>query len=172
MKPRNLGHIAGAMGHDQASSADMGLVHELIMNHDQIRRTVDNLPNGIRTVTESDDPQMAQAIKAHVTSMTGWLQEGREFNMFSSTLPVLFQNRSRIQTQVKTIGKGFIVTQTSPDATVVAALQGHAKEVTDLVREGMVALMRSAMASRGMSPGEGMGNRPAAASQAPVDIVQ
>ena len=103
--------------------------------------------------------------------MAGRLKEGREFNMSSSTLPVLFENRCKIQTQVETTEKGSIVTQTSPDATVVAALQGHAAEVSALAREGMVAMMRSTVASRGMTSGGGMGNNPSTAPRAPINIV-
>ena len=38
---------------------------------------------------------------------------------------------------------GVVVTQTSADATVVAALQQHAAEVTDFVKDGMVAMHRA-----------------------------
>ena len=41
----------------------------LFINHDRITRTVTNLPNGIRTVTESSDPRIAQLLKDHVTRM-------------------------------------------------------------------------------------------------------
>lgn len=130
---------------DAGSSADMGLVHDLVMNHAKVRRTVTNLPNGIRTVTESDDPQVAQAIKAHVASMSQRLKDGREFNIFSATLPVLFENRDKIHSVVEVTAKGSVVTRTSTDPKVVAALQGHAAEVTELVQEGMVAMRRGMM---------------------------
>lgn len=146
------GPMAGRMQHDDASFADMQLVHQLLMNHDRIKRTVTNLPNGIRTVTESDDPQVAQAIKAHVASMERRLSDGREFNMFSPTLPVLFENKDKIQTKVETTENGSVVTQISADSTVVAALQAHAAEVSELARDGMVAMMRSARAAMGMMP--------------------
>lgn len=103
------------------------------------------LPEGIRTVTESDDPQTAQAIKAHVASMSQRLNEGREFNIFSTTLPVLFENRDKIRSTVTMTDRGSVVTRTSTDAKVVAALQGHAAEVTELVDEGMVAMRRGMM---------------------------
>lgn len=157
------GPMAGRMQHDDAASADMQLVHQLIMNHDRIKRTVANLPDGIRTVTESDDPQVAQAIKAHVASMVGRLGDGREFNMFSTTLPVLFANKDKIRTAVETTEKGSVVTQTSGDDAVVAALQAHAVEVSELAREGMVAMMRSAQAAMGTMPhrpGAGTGTTP------------
>ena len=136
---------------DAGSSADMDLVHDLLMDHTRIRRTVVNLPNGIQTVTESDDPKVAQTIKAHVASMSERLKDGREFNIFSTTLPVLFENRDKIKSEVTVTEKGSIVTRTSSDPKVVAALHGHAAEVTELVQEGMVAMRRgmmSRMASR------------------------
>jgi len=140
----------------EASAADIGQVHELLVNHEQIRRTVTRLPDGIRTVTESDNPKVAQAIRAHVASMVARLADGREFNMFSKTVPVLFENASKISTRVENTAKGSVVTQTSADRTVVAALQGHAREVSELARDGMAAMQRSAMASmRGQHGGAG-----------------
>ena len=144
------GHMAGATAmltkQDAGSSADMGLVHDLLMNHTKIKRTVTNLPNGIKTVTESDDPKVAQTIKTHVASMSQRLKDGREFNIFSSTLPVLFENRDKIKSVVEVTEKGSVVTRTSTDGKVVAALQGHAAEVTELAQEGMVAMRRGMMA--------------------------
>ena len=149
------GPMAGRMQHDDAAFVpDMRLVHDLLQSHDRIKRVVTNLPDGIRTVTESADPEVAQAIKTHVASMAQRLKDGREFNMFSPTLPVLFQNKDKIKTVVETTATGSIMTQTSSDAPVVAALQAHATEVSELARDGMAAMMRSARANMGMmAPG-------------------
>ena len=153
---------------DAGSAADMGLVHDLVMNNTRIKRTVTNLPNGIKTVTESDDPPVAQAIKAHVASMSQRLKDGREFNIFSTTLPVLFENRDKIQSVVEVTEKGSVVTRTSTDPKVVAALQGHAAEVTELVQEGMVAMRRGMMSRMAMGPrGPRAGFGPNAAPAAP-----
>jgi hypothetical protein len=179
---RGMDHGAAAGGHgpmagpvgmltrqDAGSSADMGLVHDLLMNHTKIKRTVTNLPNGIKTVTESDDPQVAQTIKAHVASMSQRLKDGREFNIFSTTLPVLFENRDKIQSVVEVTEKGSVVTRTSTDAKVVAALQGHAAEVTELAQEGPVAMMRGMMSRMAMGPrGPRAGMRPGTVPQAPA----
>ena len=161
---------------DTGSAADMGLVHDLLFNNTKIHRSVTKLPDGIRTVTESDDPQVAQALKAHVASMSQRLQDGREFNIFSATLPILFENRDRIVSKVEMTEKGAVVTQTSADAKVVAALQEHAGEVTELAQDGMLAMRRGMMtrmamgprgqgsAMMGMGPGMGQGNRAPATS--------
>jgi len=148
------GPMAGGMQHDDAFAADMQLVRGMLFSHDRIKRTVTNLPDGIKTVTESDDPQVAQAIQTHVASMVQRLSDGKEFNLFSKTIPVLFENRDKIKTTVETTAKGSVVTQTSGDATVVAALQEHATEVDELVREGMAAMMRGMMARMGGVPAQ------------------
>jgi len=73
------GMMRGAMGagmqHDAAFAGDMQLVHGMLDGHESIKRTVTNLPNGIRTVTESDDAQVAATSRAHVASMTQRLEE-------------------------------------------------------------------------------------------------
>ena len=148
------GPMAGGMQHDDAFAADMQLVRGMLFSHERIRRTVTNLPNGIKTVTESDDPQVAQAIQTHVASMVQRLSDGKEFNLFSKTIPVLFENRDKIKTTVETTAKGSVVTQTSGDAKVVTALQEHATEVDELVREGMAAMMRGMMARMGSVPAQ------------------
>src|SRR6185437_16809693 len=53
------------MAGDPATREQLRVIHTLFINHDRIKRTVTNLPNGIRTVTESDDPQIAALLKTH-----------------------------------------------------------------------------------------------------------
>lgn len=152
------GPMVGMQQGDAAFGADMQLVHEMLLDHARIRRTVTNLPEGIRTVTESDDPRTAGLIKAHVASMQKRLEDGKIFNLFSPTLPVLFEHKDEIKTSVETTDKGVVVTQTSGNAEVVAALRAHAVEVSDLARDGMVAMMRGARAAatRDAVPGSAM----------------
>lgn len=134
---------------DNDFAADMCLVHGLLSNHDAITRTVTNLPNGIRTVTESDDPRVARYLKDHVSKMEQRLKDGDIFNVSSPNLPTIFENRDRIQTDIQRTDQGVIFTQTSDDPATIAALQAHAAEVSDLAREGMVAMMGSMMAGGG-----------------------
>lgn len=138
---------------DANSAADMSVTMNLVHANTKIRRTVTRLPDGIKTVTESDDPKIAQDIKAHVASMSGRLQESKEFNIFSTTLPVIFDNAKNIKSKIEFTAKGAIVTRSSPDPKVVAALQAHADEVTELVNEGPVAFHRGIDSRMAMGPG-------------------
>lgn len=157
---------------DANSAADLGLAMSLVHDNAKIRRTVTRLPDGIRTVTESDDPRIAQDIKAHVASMSDRLKDGREFNIFSTSLPVIFDNAKNIKSAVEFTAKGAIVTRTSTDPKVVAALQAHADEVTELVKEGPVAFHRGIDARMTMGPGGPRGTRPGAGPAVPAQAQQ
>lgn len=155
---------------DANSAADMAVSMNLVHENAKIRRTVTSLPDGIKTVTESDDPKIAQDIKAHVASMSGRLKEGKEFNIFSTTLPVIFDNAKNIKSVVEFTTKGAVVTRTSTDPKVVTALQAHADEVTELVKEGPVAFHRGIDARMTMGPGgpRGQSVSPSTAPSSPV----
>ena len=56
-------------GQDGGAMAQMRGIDELFANHDRMTRTVTNLPDGIRTITESNDPQVAKLITDHVASV-------------------------------------------------------------------------------------------------------
>lgn len=148
----HAGH--GMMGgrFDRATAADVDLIHELLDNHDLIRRTVEKLPDGIRTVTESDDPRIAKYIKDHVQRMGQRVRAGQEMGlpMESPALLAIYRHRDKITTKVETTDKGAVVVQTSGDPAAVAALQEHAGEVSELVRGGMHALHTAMMKNGGM----------------------
>jgi len=165
MHHRGLGHMGGGMGpgmmgmrHDSATMAQLGVIHELIANHDRIRRTVTNLPDGIRTVTESDDPKVAGWIKTHVADMGRRVAAGDDpgLPIESPALHAIFRDKDKIRTTVETMEKGVAVVQTSNDASTVAELQKHAAEVTDLVQGGMTAVHTAMVRNAGGSMQRGM----------------
>jgi hypothetical protein len=153
------GPMMGAMHGGDATVSEMRGIHALFANHDRINRTVTNLPNGIRTVTESDDPQLAQTIKDHTVTMLKRVSEKRDpgLPIESPALHGIFDNYDKITTKVETTEKGIIVIQTSDDAATVALLQKHAGEVSAFVEKGMQAVHDS-MARNG-AMGRGMMGR-------------
>lgn len=145
------------MAHDERTRAQLQVIHTLFINHDRIHRTVENLSNGIRTVTESDDPERAKLIKKHVAEMGSRVRAGDDpgLPIESDSLHAIFRDKDKIKTSYETTDKGIVVVQTSDDAQTVAALQKHASEVSDFVQEGMAAL-HTAMMKRGGMMGGGM----------------
>ena len=150
------------MAHDEATMAQLQVIHTMLANHDRIRRTVTNLPNGIRTTTESDDPSVADQIKSHVAEMGKRVRAGDDpgLPIESDNLHAIFRDKDKIHTSYETTAKGMVVTQTSDDPGTVAALQAHASEVTDLVQGGMAALQAAMMKNHGGMMGGGMMHGP------------
>ena len=152
------GHSMMGMNHGNATAGEHGDIHSLFLNHEKIRRTVTNLPDGIRTVTESDDPEVAQAIKKHVADMRKRVEDGRNPHLpiQSPTLNLIFKNKDKIKSAHEVTEKGVIVVQTSTDAETVKALQQHAAEVTDLANRGMAAAHEAMMKNGHGMMGHGM----------------
>ena len=83
----------GMMG--GATAGDMSTYRELFARHSEIRRTVEEIPGGVRTVTESDAPERASQLQAHVASMYEHLDRPAEVSCMSDTLPTLFRDADR-----------------------------------------------------------------------------
>ena len=156
-----MGSGMTGMSHDPATMAEMGTIRELIVNHDRIKRSVTNLPDGIWTVTESDDPQIAKLIKDHVASMDQRVSAKSDpgLPIESPALRSILRNGDKVQTTIEMTEKGAIVIQTSTDPETVAALQQHASEVSDLVKGGMAAVHSAMMKNSGGMMQRGMRGR-------------
>ncbi len=147
-----MGHGMMGMGAGTATRMEQQELHDMFTNHDRIKRTVTELPNGIRTVTESDDPELARTLVAHVAGMMKRVEEGRDprLPIQSPMLEVIFRNRDKIKTATEATPKGIAVTQTSDDSETIAALKKHAADVSDLVARGMEAAHETMMRNMGM----------------------
>ena len=85
---------------------------------------------------------MADALINHVAEMITRVEQGDnpEVPIQSPTLSILFEQGNSIETEIEIVENGVIVTQTSDIGDLVAALQKHAGEVSDLASRGMVAV--------------------------------
>lgn len=156
------GHGADGTGHDMvnmpglrgvdATPEESAELAVMFNNFPQITREVTNLPNGISTITFSQDEALMDTIVSHVVGMINRVEEGRDPQVFiqSPTLDILFERRDSIVTEIEMTDQGIVVIQTSDDPDVVAALHTHAAEVTDMVDRGMQAV-HDAMMQRGGS---------------------
>lgn len=154
-------HGADGSGHDEANmpglrgenATDRESEELAIMfrKFQTITRTVDNLPNGIRTVTKSSDEEVHAVLASHIVGMIDRVNEGNDPKILiqSPTLDLLFQRGENIETQIEMTDEGIVVVQTSDDPEIVATLQTHAAEVTDMADRGMQAVHEKMMKSAG-----------------------
>lgn len=146
------GHGADGTGHDEvnmpglrgenATAQESEELAIMFRNFDTITREVENLPNGIRTVTRSSDQTVMDALVSHSVGMidrVGQLDDPK-IMIQSPTLSMFFVRGESIASDVEVTDAGLVVIQTSDDPDMVAALHKHAAEVTDMVNRGMAAV--------------------------------
>ena len=132
---------------------DMSRYTEMFNRHNEITRTVEEIPGGIRTVTQSDSPDLVAQLQAHVASMYSHLDQGAEVMCMSGSLPTLFRHANGYRRQLTLTPTGVIAEETADDPALTQAIRAHAQEVTGFVRDGMPPMMRGMMGSGMMGPG-------------------
>lgn len=158
-----FGHMHGAdgTGHDEvnmpglrgenATPQESAELAVMFRNFDTITREVENLPNGIRTVTRSSDQDVMDTLVSHVTGMIGRVETGDDPKIFiqSPTLDIFFARGDAIETDIDVTDDGIVVVQTSDDPEMVAALHTHAAEVSAMADRGMQAVHEMMMKRAG-----------------------
>lgn len=146
------GHGMDGTGHDEvnmpglrgenASPEESAELAVMFRGFESFTREVTNLPNGIRTVTGSSDPEVMANLVSHVTGMIGRVENLDDPKIFiqSPTLDIFFQRGDKITSEIEVTDEGIVVVQTSTDPEVVTALQVHAAEVSDMAARGMQAV--------------------------------
>jgi hypothetical protein len=146
------GHMQGGMMHDEvnmpglrgdnASPQESAELAVLFRNFETISREVENLPDGIRTVTRSSDPQVMEALVSHAVGMIDRVgrKDDPRIRIQSPTLDAFFLHGDEILSDVQITDDGIVVVQTSANPDLVTALQVHAAEVTDMADRGMAAV--------------------------------
>jgi hypothetical protein len=129
----------GADGH----GADMGGIHFLFAHRDEIRRAVVQIPGGVRTTTEADDPAVAAQLQEHVRAMYARLKDGRPINARDPLFAALFKNADKIDVKIEPTAHGLTVTETSKDANVTKLIRRHAEVVGRFIANGMHEMMQS-----------------------------
>lgn len=116
--------------------ADQDVFHFLLDHHAEIRRSVKRLDNGVETLTESDNKEVATKIQEHVASMHGRVKEGRGLRFWDELFVAIFKKSDQIRMTVEKTEKGVKVVETSDDKTVVLLIQAHADVVSQFVAHG------------------------------------
>ena len=129
--------------HDERHDADREVFQYLLANHEKIKRTVKELPNGVETLTESESPEVAAKIKEHVEWMTVRIKETNPIRMRDPLFAEIFKHTDKIKMQHEDTAKGVRVTETSDDPTVAKLIKAHAKVVSGFVERGFAEAMKN-----------------------------
>ena len=154
-------HGADGSGHDEmtmpglrglnATPEESAELAVMFRGFGTITREVEMLPDGIRTVTRSSDPEVMAVLVSHVVGMIERVGRGDDPEIFiqSPTLDIIFERGGAIETKVEVTDEGVVVEQVSHDPEVVEALQVHAGEVSDMADRGMMAVHEMMMRRAG-----------------------
>ena len=115
----------------------------LLTNHKKIQRTVTELPNGVDTLTESDDETVAANIKEHVEWMHYRIDETKPIRMRDPLFAEIFKHTDKIKMDVIDTPKGVRVVETSDDPYVASLIQAHAQAVSGFVAKGFAEAMKN-----------------------------
>jgi hypothetical protein len=132
----------GAMMHDDHRE-DMLLFRALLDHRAEIARRVTVRPDGIDTVTESDNPAVAKMLQDHVHAMIARVEEARPIHQRDPLFREIFRHADKIEAQVERTPKGVRVVETSTDPYVVKLIQAHADVVNGFIANGHAEMMKN-----------------------------
>jgi hypothetical protein len=127
---------------ENATKQETAELATMFRNFETITREVENLPNGIRTVTRSSNAEVMDQLVSHVVGMIDRVEtlDDPQIIIQSPTLDIFFAQGDQITNNIEVTDEGIIVVQTSENPELVQALQKHAAEVTAMAERGMAAV--------------------------------
>ncbi len=131
-----------ALNGKDTTDVEVDALRQLFQNHGEIERHVTLLPNGIETLTSTEDEELRGYLISHIDDMIARVEQGRdpEVPIQSKTLDGIFEGRRQIQTELEYTDTGVKLVQISDDPDIVELLHIHAAEIDDMVARGMEAV--------------------------------
>ena len=124
-------------GSDRVKQLDQDVFQFLLHHHQQIRRIVRRLANGVKTLTESDQPELIGRIQDHAKAMHRRIRSGIGLRFRDDLFTEIFRWHSSISMTVEDVDRGVLVRETSDDPYVVSLIQAHADVVSQFVASGI-----------------------------------
>lgn len=153
--PEMGGGMMGDMGDGDRSMGDMATIRGLLGRHEQIKRSVENVPGGVRTTTVSDDPEVAALIRRHVREMRARYGRDQPIRMMDPVFRELFRHRDDATMRIEDIPGGVRVVHVSEKPEVTALIRQHAHRfVSEAAEQGMRRAMQPTPLPEGYGRGE------------------
>jgi hypothetical protein len=142
----------GGMRMDDAHHADMRLFHALFDHREEIRRTVTLRPDGVATLTESDNPVVAGMLQTHVEAMIARVKEARPIHQRDPLFREIFRHASKIHAEYERTPHGIRVVESSSDPYAVKLIQAHAEVVSAFIANGHFEMRKNHDVPSGGTP--------------------
>lgn len=136
--PGGQGQGQGA-GRGGSGRPEATVIHFLIENHESLKRTVEEIPGGVRTRTVSSEPEIVDAVRVHVRQMVDLIHGGGRIRNWDPLFREIFERREAIVMEISDIDGGVEVVETSEDSQVAKLIRAHAVKVEEFVDRGIEA---------------------------------
>lgn len=111
-------------------------IHTLFDAHDKIHRDLKLTADGYTALTESDDPNVAAALKKHVKQMQARLGEGLSVRRWDPAFAEYCDHYAEMEHEFTPTDKGVRMTVKGRTAKAVKIAQNHAKVVSAFAAHG------------------------------------
>lgn len=128
----------------QGRGAVMPDAMQLLHNHASLQRTVEEIPNGVKTITTTSDPQVLALLRRHPREMYAFYEAGGSVRPRDPMFAELSRVADKVIMEFRDIENGIETIATSDDPEVVKLIRAHAAKVTEFVKRGHEALMEGA----------------------------
>ncbi len=124
------------MGGPMMAAEERESIHALLDAHRSIRRTVEEVPGGVRTRTVTTRPELVEALREHVRQMAGRLERRQVVRPWDRVFRDVFEHADEVTIRWEEIEGGIEVTETSANSDVIPLIRAHARKVDSFVAGG------------------------------------
>ncbi|MBL9211917.1 MAG: hypothetical protein JNL92_15775 [Opitutaceae bacterium] len=111
-------------------------IHRLFDQHAAVQRSVTLTATGYTALTESDDPEIARTLRAHVQQMRERLDSGLAVRRWDPAYDEMVRHYKDLDLKVEPTAKGLRVVMTGKTPAAVKIAQNHAQIVSKFVAKG------------------------------------
>lgn len=129
------GH-GGSDAEHQAHQAD---ITALLDGHAALKRVTEHLPNGIRSCTTSENPELAAILLRHAEDMKARFAKGRAIRSWDPLFAMLFEQRDTIHVELIAREDGVCAELTCTDPTLIPLIHAHDEALMRFIAEGRTA---------------------------------
>ncbi len=113
---------------------EQAVVQHLLNSHHAIRRELEFIEGGTRTVTTSTDSELAALLRVHVPELHRRLRESAHLRDRDPLYCTLYEQRGRIVVRVEERPDGVVVDEVSEDPDLADSLREHARQVDTFIQ--------------------------------------
>ena len=111
-------------------------IHGLLDHHEAIVRTVEERPDGIASVTTSEDPEVVALLRQHVREIAAHMEAGGGIRHWDPLFVALGEHADEMSMEIEDIPGGVAVVHRGSTPAAVALIQAHARAVSGFAERG------------------------------------